>query len=53
LLLWREIYVSEEEGVVLEEDKIREHSAVALSGKKRVVGVPCKAAVEFQQSQKA
>lgn len=26
LLLWREIYVSEEQGVVLEEDKIREHS---------------------------
>jgi hypothetical protein len=30
LLLWREICVSEEEGVVLEEDKIREHSMVAV-----------------------
>ena len=31
LLLWREIYVSEEKGVVLEGDRIREreHSMVA------------------------
>ena len=34
LPLWREIYVSEEEGAVLEGDKIREYSAVALSGNK-------------------
>ena len=26
LLLWREIYVSEKQGIVLEEDKIRECS---------------------------
>ena len=36
LLLWREICVSEEEGVVLEEDKIREHSMVAVEKTCRV-----------------
>ena len=49
LLLWREIYVSEEKGVVLEGDRIREHSMVARSGRCRL---PCREAVEFQQSRK-
>jgi hypothetical protein len=53
LLLWREIYVSEEQGVVLEEDKIREYSlvkgGVPMSCQD---GLPCRVVVEFQQSQK-
>lgn len=67
LLLWREIYVSEKQGVVLDEDKIREYSfgkggpcqcgawALALAlgvGCEESRWLPCRAVVEFQQSQK-
>jgi hypothetical protein len=49
LLLWREIYISEE-GIELVKDKIREHSAMAWSSKKK--HVPCRGALEHRRSRK-
>jgi hypothetical protein len=63
LLLWRESYVSEEQGVVLEEDKDQKEYSFSFKGRAWhflalgvvvvVVGcLPCRVTVEFQQSQK-
>jgi hypothetical protein len=63
LLFWRQIYVSEEKSVVLEEDKIRECSRVKESffffvfiraerSGERWITVPCRAADEFEQNRK-